>query len=195
MSTEKLVKQVGYLRKSGGFSLTVSKQEGTFLSVGFFKDIGSYGTTVSFAAESEDLEASQAACIEGLASLVKYTEESKPVKPAPASSGSSYSGSKAPAGSAVVSLKGLKDNQFQSAKEVIKQAGFRFDMESKDWVGGDASQLPDWLQKRVKGNGASFSSSNGNGFKKPYQKPAVEAVVESASEDDIPFGSNDELGW
>lgn len=191
MSTEKLVKQVAYLRKAGGYSLTVTKEEGTYLAVGFFKDIGSYGTTVSFAAQDDNLEVAQAGCIEGLATLVKYTEDSKPTKPEAVNKAyNSYSAPTPTGNGSIVSLKGLKDNQFQQAKEIIKQAGYRFDAASKDWIGGDASQLPDWLGKRVKGSAS-------NGYKKAYTPAAKPAPVEQEpeQEEDIPFGPQDEMPW
>jgi len=182
MSTEELVKAVGYLRSSGGYFLTVEAIEDGIVCIGSFKDVGSYSSTVSFAASGKDLEEVQTSCIVGLAKLVKFTEKAKPsptAKPAAA----------APTGGAIISLKGLSDKYWSSAKDAVKAAGFRYDKDSKDWIGGDVSALPEWLQKRSKG-------ASSNGYSKPaYKKPEpVEPPDDEGGEvEDFNFGSSDEL--
>lgn len=184
MSTEDMVKAVGYLRASGGYFLTVEAIADGIVCIGSFKDVGSYSSTVSFASSGQDLEEVQAACIIGLAKLVKFTENAKPTpatKPAAA----------APTGNAIVSLKGVTNENWESAKNTVKQAGFRFDKESKDWVGGDVNALPDWLKKRVKGassNGYSKPAYSKPAYKQPEPQPEEEQPVEEFN-----FGDSDTL--
>jgi len=178
--SEDVVKQVGFLRKNGGFSITPTyvPELGSFVVTGYFKDTNSYGTTVSFAAIGADLDDAQKACVSGLAKLVHYTNDAKPA----ASAGKTNVAS----GDCVVVLTGLKDPQWQKAKDLVKEAGFRFDKETKNWAGGDASRLPDWLQKRVKGGSGATSSSSS--YSKPAPKPEpVEEEDTSVEEEDFPF--------
>lgn len=171
MSTEELVKAVGYLRSSGGYFLTVEPTTDGIICIGSFKDVGSYSSTVSYASFGTDMETIQADCIINLAKLVKVTASSKPNPAKPAAA--------APTGGAIVSLKGLSDKYWGKAKDAVKAAGFRFDKDSKDWIGGNVSALPEYLQKRVKG--AS------NGFKKPA--PVEEDFPEEReSEEDNELG-------
>lgn len=181
MSTEELVRAVGYLRSSGGYFLQFEAIEDGVVCIGSFKDVGSYSSTVSFAASGNNVEDVQTACIVGLAKLVKFTEKSKPTpatKPA----------ASAPTGGAIVSLKGLTDPNWGKAKDLVKSAGFRFDKDSKDWIGGDVNALPDWLQKRVKGASGGYSKP---AYKAKPVEPAPEE--ESGEVEDHNFGSSDEL--
>lgn len=180
--SEEIVKAVGFLRKNGGYSLTASPlSDGGFVVTGFFKDTGSYGTTVSICAAGETIEAAQNSCIVELAKLVHYTAASKPstakdvVRASPTS----------PASNAIISLKGLDDSAWGKAKDLVKSAGFRYDKESKNWIGGDVNSLPDWLKKRNKNGSSSYS--------KPAAKPApmVEAEPEAEAESDDSFISDD----
>jgi len=179
MSTEGLVNAVGYLRSSGGYFIQVEPTSDGVICIGSFKDVGSYSSTVSYASYGQEFEDVQTACIIGLAKLVKATEKAKP-----APGQAKQPAASAPTGGATVTLKGLKDDAFQKAKDIIKSAGFRFDMESKDWLGGDVEQLPDWLKKRVKGHATPFA--------KPAPASAPKPVIEEAS-DDYSFGDDDNI--
>lgn len=191
--SEEIVKAAGFLRKNGGYSLTVTPHQDSFVVTGYFKDVGSYGTTVSYAAASGDLDTAQDACILGLAKLVHYTQAEKPTVNKPAAA--------APTGGAIVSLKGLEDSQWGKAKDLVKDAGFRFDKDSKNWIGGDIDKLPDWLKKRTKGGSSNGNGSYSNGAKSNgsfYKKKAEPEQEEYSSNqkeetasfldtDDIPF--------
>lgn len=178
MSTEEMIKAVGYLRSTGGYFLQIEPTSDGIVCIGSFKDVGSYSSTVSYATSGQDLEDVQTACIIGLAKLVKATEKAKS-----AAGQAKQPAAAAPTGNAIVSLKGLTDKYWGQAKDAVKAAGFRFDKESKDWIGGDVNSLPDWLQKRVKGAA------------KPFSKPAYKSEpVENDSEvEDYNFGDSDSL--
>ena len=178
MSMEKMVRAVAYLRKSGGYNLVVTPcVQGGFVVTGGFKDPGAYGFTVGFAASADILEEAQAACISGLANLCKLTEDSKPAiqqKPASTYQKPANGFSSAPSAGvsgAIVSLKGLKDEAWQKGKAIIKEAGFKYDTDSKEWSGGNVAALPEWLQKRVKGMAPTQPIPTTS---KPYSPPAEE---------------------
>lgn len=187
MSTERLINAVKYLRSNGGYFLTVTPIEGGFVIVGSFKDVGAYSSTVSYCATGADIDEVQEACTLGLANLVKFTEGAKPVKEAKQAATPAYQSAQPTGNGAIVSLKGLQDPHWGKAKDIVKAAGFRFEKDSKDWIGGDVNKLPDWLKKRVKG---------GNSYSDP--KPAPTTKVEEMEQesmlddgigidDDMPF--------
>jgi hypothetical protein len=178
MSTEKLVNAVRYLRSNGGYFLTVIPVEGGFCVVGSFKDIGSYSSTVSYCASASDIDEAQEACTLGLANLVKFTEDAKPVKEVKQAA-KPYA---APAGNgSVITLKGLKDPHWGKAKDLVKAAGYRFDKDSKDWIGGDPSELPEWLQKRAKGGKPAYKKPE------PASEPVDDDLPPSFEDDDLQF--------
>lgn len=204
MSLEDLTKSVGYLRKEGGFSLTVQPAGDKFIATCGFKDIGAYGFTVSYAAVHEDVDTAQQAAIVACTKLVYGTKDQKPVVPQKAASSGSYSkGSSSSSygnrdkgngsrgefppreGAYGVSLQGLKDDGFQEAKETVKNNGFKWDSGRKLWVGDDKDSLPSWLQKRTKRLGGG---SEGEGQDERPTKAAPPADVGEEEEDDpIPF--------